>query len=66
MNWRRSGRFQFFWEQLLPDSSYFGETMQYFGFEVTPIVADGMLQVRSWTQSRAARFGTTHVYELPD
>jgi PQQ-dependent dehydrogenase (methanol/ethanol family) len=33
------------WKQLLPDSSYFVENMRYFGLEVTPIVADGIMYV---------------------
>jgi PQQ-dependent dehydrogenase (methanol/ethanol family) len=33
------------WKQLLPDTSYFIENMQYFGLEVTPIVADGIMYV---------------------
>ncbi len=33
------------WKQLLPDTPYFAENMQYFGLEVTPIVADGIMYV---------------------
>jgi len=33
------------WKQLLPDTSYFIENMRYFGLEVTPIVADGIMYV---------------------
>jgi PQQ-dependent dehydrogenase (methanol/ethanol family) len=33
------------WKQLLPDTSYFAENMQYFGLEVTPIVADGIMYI---------------------
>jgi PQQ-dependent dehydrogenase (methanol/ethanol family) len=31
------------WKQFLPDTSYFIENMKYFGLEVTPIVADGIM-----------------------
>jgi PQQ-dependent dehydrogenase (methanol/ethanol family) len=31
------------WAQLLPDTPYFVENMKYFGLEVTPIVADGVM-----------------------
>jgi len=31
------------WKQLLPDTSYFNLNMQYFGLEVTPLVADGIM-----------------------
>jgi PQQ-dependent dehydrogenase (methanol/ethanol family) len=33
------------WKQLLPDTAYFTENMRYFGLEVTPIVADGIMYV---------------------
>ena len=33
------------WKQFLPDTSYFAENMQYFGLEVTPIVADGIMYI---------------------
>jgi len=33
------------WKQLLPDTAYFIENMRYFGLEVTPIVADGIMYV---------------------
>jgi len=33
------------WKQLLPNSSYFVENMEYFGLEVTPIVADGIMYI---------------------
>lgn len=33
------------WKQFLPNTSYFIENMQYFGLEVTPIVADGIMYV---------------------
>ena len=31
------------WKQLLPDTPYFIENMRYFGLEVTPLVADGIM-----------------------
>jgi len=31
------------WKQFLPDTGYFNENMKYFGLEVTPLVADGIL-----------------------
>ena len=31
------------WKQLLPDTPYFVENMKYFGLEVTPLVADGVM-----------------------
>jgi len=33
------------WKQFLPDTSYFAENMRYFGLEVTPIVAGGIMYV---------------------
>lgn len=33
------------WKQFLPDTSYFIENMKYFGLEVTPIVADGIMYI---------------------
>jgi len=33
------------WKQFLPDTAYFRENMQYFGLEVTPLVADGIMYV---------------------
>jgi PQQ-dependent dehydrogenase (methanol/ethanol family) len=33
------------WKQLLPDTPYFVENMKYFGLEVTPLVADGIMYV---------------------
>ena len=33
------------WKQFLPDTSYFHLNMQYFGLEVTPLVADGIMYV---------------------
>ena len=31
------------WKQFLPDTAYFNLNMQYFGLEVTPLVADGIM-----------------------
>ncbi|HKV38546.1 MAG TPA: PQQ-binding-like beta-propeller repeat protein, partial [Blastocatellia bacterium] len=31
------------WKQFLPDTAYFNQNMQYFGLEVTPLVADGIM-----------------------
>lgn len=31
------------WKQLLPDTAYFNLNMEYFGLEVTPLVADGIM-----------------------
>ncbi|HET7873221.1 MAG TPA: c-type cytochrome, partial [Terriglobales bacterium] len=31
------------WKQLLPDTAYYNLNMQYFGLEVTPLVADGIM-----------------------
>ena len=33
------------WKQFLPDTPYFNENMKYFGLEVTPLVADGVMYV---------------------
>ena len=33
------------WKQLLPDTAYFIENMKYFGLEVTPLVADGVMYI---------------------
>jgi PQQ-dependent dehydrogenase (methanol/ethanol family) len=33
------------WKNLLPDSAYFNENMKYFGLEVTPLVADGIMYI---------------------
>jgi PQQ-dependent dehydrogenase (methanol/ethanol family) len=33
------------WKQLLPDTAYFVQNMQYFGLEATPLVADGIMYV---------------------
>lgn len=41
------------WEQFLPDTAYFIENMQYFGLEVTPIVADGIMYVTGPQQAFA-------------
>ncbi|MGH9470278.1 MAG: c-type cytochrome, partial [Terriglobia bacterium] len=33
------------WKQLLPDTPYFRENMKYFGLEVTPLVAGGIMYI---------------------
>jgi PQQ-dependent dehydrogenase (methanol/ethanol family) len=33
------------WKNLLPDTAYFNENMKYFGLEVTPLVADGIMYI---------------------
>src|SRR5437868_11570348 len=33
------------WKQFLPDTGYFNENMKYFGLEVTPLVADGVMYI---------------------
>jgi PQQ-dependent dehydrogenase (methanol/ethanol family) len=33
------------WKQFLPDTSYYRENMRYFGLEVTPLVADGIMYI---------------------
>src|SRR5881296_106926 len=33
------------WRNLLPDTAYFNENMKYFGLEVTPLVADGIMYI---------------------
>jgi PQQ-dependent dehydrogenase (methanol/ethanol family) len=33
------------WAQFLPDTPYYHENMKYFGLEVTPIVADGVMYI---------------------
>jgi len=33
------------WKQFLPDTAYYHDNMQYFGLEVTPLVADGIMYV---------------------
>ena len=33
------------WKQFLPDTAYFKENMKYFGLEVTPLAADGIMYV---------------------
>jgi PQQ-dependent dehydrogenase (methanol/ethanol family) len=41
------------WAQLLPDTPYFVENMKYFGLEVTPLVADGVMYVTGPHQAAA-------------
>jgi len=33
------------WKQFLPDTGYYNENMKYFGLEVTPLVADGIMYI---------------------
>ena len=33
------------WAQFLPDTTYYHENMKYFGLEVTPLVADGVMYI---------------------
>jgi PQQ-dependent dehydrogenase (methanol/ethanol family) len=46
------------WKQLLPDTSYFNLNMQYFGLEVTPLVADGIMYATGPQQAYALDAGT--------
>ncbi len=41
------------WAQLLPDTPYFVENMKYFGLEVTPLVADGVMYLTAPHQAIA-------------
>jgi PQQ-dependent dehydrogenase (methanol/ethanol family) len=41
------------WSQFLPDTPYFHENMRYFGLEVVPIVADGIMYVTGPNQAYA-------------
>ena len=48
------------WSQFLPDTPYFRENMQYFGLEVVPIVADGIMYVTGPNQAFALDARTGH------
>ena len=48
------------WSQFLPDTPYFRENMQYFGLEVVPIVADGVMYVTGPNQAFALDARTGH------
>jgi PQQ-dependent dehydrogenase (methanol/ethanol family) len=48
------------WEQFYPDTPYFRENMQYFGLEVVPIVADGIMYVTGPNQAFALDARTGH------
>jgi PQQ-dependent dehydrogenase (methanol/ethanol family) len=48
------------WKQLLPDTSYFVQNMEYFGLEVTPIVADGIMYTTGPNQVFALDARTGH------
>jgi PQQ-dependent dehydrogenase (methanol/ethanol family) len=41
------------WAQFLPDTPYYHENMKYFGLEVTPLVADGVMYVTGPHQAAA-------------
>ena len=41
------------WKQLLPDTGYYIENMKYFGLEVTPLVADGVMYITGPHQALA-------------
>jgi PQQ-dependent dehydrogenase (methanol/ethanol family) len=41
------------WKQFLPDTDYYHENMKYFGLEVTPLVADGVMYVTGPHQALA-------------
>jgi len=41
------------WKQLLPDTGYYAENMKYFGLEVTPLVADGVMYITGPHQALA-------------
>jgi PQQ-dependent dehydrogenase (methanol/ethanol family) len=41
------------WKQLLPDTGYYNENMKYFGLEVTPLVADGVMYITGPHQALA-------------
>jgi PQQ-dependent dehydrogenase (methanol/ethanol family) len=46
------------WKQLLPDTSYFNLNMQYFGLEVVPLVADGIMYATGPQRAYALDAGT--------
>lgn len=48
------------WSQLLPDTPYYRENMRYFGLEVVPIVADGVMYVTGPNQAFALDALTGH------
>src|SRR5437667_3527726 len=48
------------WSQFLPDTPYFHENMRYFGLEVVPIVADGIMYVTGPNQAFALDARTGH------
>jgi len=41
------------WKNLLPDTEYYRENMKYFGLEVTPLVADGVMYITGPHQALA-------------
>jgi PQQ-dependent dehydrogenase (methanol/ethanol family) len=46
------------WKQFLPDTPYFVQNMEYFGLEVTPLVADGIMYITGPHQAFALDAGT--------
>jgi PQQ-dependent dehydrogenase (methanol/ethanol family) len=48
------------WSQFLPDTPYYHENMRYFGLEVVPIVADGIMYVTGPNQAFALDARTGH------
>lgn len=48
------------WKQFLPDTGYFNENMKYFGLEVTPLVADGIMYITGPHQAVALDALTGH------
>lgn len=46
------------WKQFLPNTPYFAENMQYFGLEVTPLVADGIMYITAPHRAFALDAGT--------
>ncbi len=48
------------WSQFLPDTPYFRENMRYFGLEVVPIVADGVMYATGPNQAFALDARTGH------
>jgi PQQ-dependent dehydrogenase (methanol/ethanol family) len=46
------------WKQFLPDTSYFNLNMQYFGLEVVPLVADGVMYATGPQRAYALDAGT--------
>ena len=49
------------WEQFYPDTPYYRENMQYFGLEMTPLVADGIMYGTGPQQAFALDARTGHL-----